>query len=104
MAVFAVTRVAGPQWDASRGRREQVGWDEHAAFMDRLVDEGFVILGGPIGDGQEVLLAVEADDEDEVVARLRADPWEPGLLALGSVRAWTIWLDGRGHRPPSRPA
>lgn len=104
MAVFAVTRVAGPRWDASRARREQVGWAEHAAFMDRLVDEGFVILGGPIGDGQEVLLAVEAADEEEVVARLRADPWVPGLLDVGSVRAWTVWLDGRGRRPPSRPA
>ena len=104
MTVFAVTRVAGPHWDASRARREQSGWDEHAAFMDRLVDEGFVILGGPIGDGQEVLLAVEAGDEAEVVARLGADPWEPGLLATGSVRAWTVWLDGRGRRTPSRPA
>lgn len=99
MAVFAVTMVTGPQWDPARARREQDGWAEHAAFMDRLVDEGFVVLGGPVGDGREVLLAVEADDEDDVLARLRADPWVPGVLAIGSVRAWTVWLDGRGRRP-----
>ena len=104
MAVFAVTMVAGPGWDSSRARREQVGWAEHAAFMDRLVEEGFVVLGGPIGDGQEVLLALEAADEGEVMARLSADPWVPDVLDIGSVRAWTVWLDGRGHRPPSRPA
>ena len=38
-------------WDHSRARREQAGWSEHAAFMDALAEEGFVVLGGPIGEG-----------------------------------------------------
>ena len=29
-----------------RDMREQDGWDEHAKFMDGLVDEGFILLGG----------------------------------------------------------
>jgi hypothetical protein len=95
VAVFAVTMVSGPDWDPSRGRREQIGWVEHAAVMDRLVAERFVLLGGPVGDGQEVLLAVEAADEEDVRARLRVDPWVPGVLAVGSVRVWSVWLDGR---------
>ncbi|MGZ4551500.1 MAG: hypothetical protein ACXVYC_17265 [Blastococcus sp.] len=96
MAVYAVTMVSGPGWDAGRPRREQPGWDEHAAFMDRLVADGFVVLGGPIGDGEEVLLAVEAADEAEIADRLGADPWAPtGRLLIGEVRPWTIWLDGR---------
>jgi len=41
--------------------REQEKWAEHAAFMDALADDGFVILGGPLGDGTEVLLIVDAD-------------------------------------------
>jgi hypothetical protein len=96
MAVFALTEVAGPNWDASRVRREQEGWDEHAAFMDGLVDDGFVILGGPIGDGERVLLVVEAADEAEVEARFAADPWLPaGILRIASIEPWTIWLDAR---------
>jgi hypothetical protein len=31
--------------------REQDCWDEHATFMDALADEGSVILGGPLGEG-----------------------------------------------------
>jgi hypothetical protein len=31
--------------------REQDDWDAHAGFMDGLVDDGFVLLGGPVGDG-----------------------------------------------------
>ena len=98
MPVFAVTTIKGPDWDPARPRREQRGWDEHAAFMDRLVEEGFVVLGGPVGDGEEVLLAVEARDEDDVRSRLGADPWEPaGILRFGRIQAWTLWLDGRPH-------
>ncbi len=49
MAHFAVTQEHGPAWDQARDLREQEGWDAHATFMDGLVDDGFVILGGPLG-------------------------------------------------------
>lgn len=96
MAFFALTMVSGPSWDASVGRREQSAWDEHAAFMDDLVDDGFVILGGPIGDGERLMLVVVATDESEIKARLGEDPWASmGLLRIGAIQPWTIWLDGR---------
>jgi uncharacterized protein YciI len=75
MAFFAVTTAHGASWDNSRGIREQRAWDEHAAFMDGLVDGGFIILGGPLGDGDSALLVIEAADETEVRARLGEDPW-----------------------------
>lgn len=94
--MFAVTMESGPNWDASRPRREQDGWDEHAAFMDGLVDEGFVVLGGPIGDGERTMMAVEAADEPEVRRRMADDPWAPmRVLEIGKIEPWTIWLDGR---------
>jgi hypothetical protein len=103
MAVFAVTHVYGPNWDLTRPRREQDAWDEHAAFMDALVEDGFVLLGGPIGDGERVMLVVEAAGDHEVVARLAADPWKPmGILEIGSIEPWTIWLDGRQRAPDVR--
>jgi uncharacterized protein len=96
MAVFVLTRVNGPNYDLSRPRREQVGWLEHAAFMDGLLAEGFVLLGGPLEDGEQVLLIVEAGDERDVTARLAADPWEPmGILRTGSLQRWELWLDYR---------
>jgi hypothetical protein len=96
MAFFALTMVHGPRWDDSNGIREQRAWDEHAAFMDALVDDGFIVLGGPIGDNNQTLLIIEADDEDQVKRRLGEDPWAPmELLQIGSLLPWTIWLDGR---------
>lgn len=95
MANYLVTMVHGANWDAARGTREQYGWVQHAAFMDALVDEGFVIIGGPVGEDR-ALLAVEAADEDAVRSRLSGDPWLPmGLLHVGSVQEWQLWLDGR---------
>ncbi len=100
MAFFVLTEVPGPSWDASRARREQDAWDEHATFMDGLVADGFVLLGGPIGDGERVLLVVEAADQREVETRFAQDPWLPmGILQIATMEPWTVWLDGRTGQP-----
>jgi uncharacterized protein YciI len=99
MGYFVVTEERGPSWDPSRPRRGQDGWDAHAAFMDRLVDEGFVVLGGPVGDGVRVLLVMEAESERQVEARLADDPWmSMEVLRVASVEPWEILLDGRVTR------
>jgi uncharacterized protein YciI len=99
MANFAVRLVHGPGWVSSRQIRGQEGWAEHASFMDGLVAAGFVILGGPVGDGGETLHVVEAADESDVRARLAGDPWAvAGLLRVGAVEPWALWLDSR---PPT---
>ena len=96
MANFAVRLVHGPGWDSSRQIRDQRGWAEHAAFMDGLVDDGLIILGGPVADGEQTLHVVEAADETEIRARLAADPWaEAGLLRIGTIEPWALWLDSR---------
>jgi uncharacterized protein YciI len=80
--------------------REQALWPEHADFMDALAAEGFVVLGGPMGSGEEILLVIAASSADSTRARLDADPWsEAGLLETTCVEPWTILLDGR---PTSR--
>jgi uncharacterized protein YciI len=100
MAHFAVRLLHGPGWDPSLQIRAQEGWDEHACFMDGLVDDGFVILGGPVGDGEQTLHAVEAADENEIRARLAADPWaSAGLLRMGAIEPWALWLDSRPKNP-----
>jgi uncharacterized protein len=96
MAYFAVTVEHGPNWDNSRSMREQEQWDAHARFMDALTDDGFVLLGGPVGDGTRVLLAVKADEQNEVESRLGEDPWRPmGLLRTADIEPWEVLLDGR---------
>jgi hypothetical protein len=97
MAVFAVTMVNGPAWDPAVQRRAQAGWDEHATFMDGLLADGRVILGGPIGDGADVLLVVDAADEGELRATFAADPWADRIQRIGRVQPWQLWLDSRAR-------
>jgi uncharacterized protein YciI len=86
----------GPGWDTSRAMEEQELWPEHAEFMDGLVADGFIVLGGPLGDGRRVMLVVEADNEEAIRSRLAPDPWvERDLLRIVRVDSWTIRLDGR---------
>lgn len=94
---FAVRLERGGPWDWSRDLRDQDGWDEHARFMDALVDDGFIVLGGPVGDEREILHAVWASSEREVRERLAGDNWaRSGMLKVSLVEPWTVLLDGRG--------
>jgi uncharacterized protein YciI len=94
--MFLVIRLrSGPDYDHARPLEEQSGWVEHAAFMDGLVDAGFVILGGPLADEHRVALAVEAESVDAVNATLDRDPWTGSHLVTDAVEPWTVRLDGR---------
>ena len=91
---FLVRQARGPNWDPSRGRREQSGWDQHAAFIDGLSKDGKIPLGGPIGDvdGQHAVLVVRAGNEDAARAVFADDPWMDSILRIESVEPWTLWV------------
>ena len=92
MMFLVVLRRSGPEYDHSKPLEEQSGWLEHAAFMDGLVDDGFIVLGGPLGDELRTAHAVEASSEDEIRARLARDPWSETHLVVDSIDPWTIRL------------
>ena len=102
---FAVRLERGGPWDWSRDLREQDGFDEHAGFMDALVNEGFIILGGPLTGGREVLHAISAPSEQVVRERLAEDNWAAnGMLTVASIEPWTVLLDGRTVQPGDQAA
>jgi uncharacterized protein YciI len=97
VALYVVRLQRGGPWDWSRDMREQVGWDEHARFMDGLVDTGFILLGGPLEGNRDTLHIVEAESEDAIRERLAEDPWAGnGMLRPIQIERWTVLLDGRG--------
>jgi uncharacterized protein YciI len=92
---LVMLRRSGPQWDRSRPMEEQSDWPAHASFMDALVDDGFIVLGGPLADEERVVHVVEADSEDAVRTTLARDPWNETHLHIDAIEPWTIRLDGR---------
>jgi uncharacterized protein YciI len=93
---FVVISSAGPNRDLSKGARQQPLWDDHATFIDQLVAEGFILMGGPLVDEGGAMLIVNADDEIEVREKLKSDPWmKHGILKLESVKRWQMFIDVR---------
>jgi uncharacterized protein YciI len=92
---LVVLHRSGPEYDRSRPLEEQSDWPAHASFMDGLVDDGFIVLGGPLADEYRVAHVVQAESEDEIRARFARDPWSETHLTVGSIDPWTIRLDGR---------
>ena len=89
-----VISEAGAQRKLTRGTREQAWWDEHAAFIDAPVADGFIALGGPFPDEGGAMIVVRAEDEASVRERLAVDPWyEHELLRLTAIHRWEIFLD-----------
>lgn len=85
----------GPNWDHSKGVREQAYWDEHAQFIDDLFARGVVLMAGPFepeGTGALVILNVETPEEAHAI--YANDPWKPkGILYVADAREWMIFLD-----------
>ena len=91
--LFIVMRSRGAAWSASQPLEAQKGWAAHAAFMDALHEEGFVLLAGPLEEANAALLVVRAGSPEEVVTRLAGDPWTTnGLLHVTRIDAWTLRL------------
>ncbi|HZT83904.1 MAG TPA: YciI family protein [Gaiellaceae bacterium] len=86
-----VLRQAGPEFDPARPLEEQRGWNEHAAYMDSLVEDGTIVLGGPLPNGR-VAHAMEAESEEALRAIWARDPWHESHLILESVEPWEIRL------------
>ena len=89
---LVVLRRSGPEYDHSKPLEEQSGWEDHAAFMDGLVDDGFIVLGGVLADEMRTAHAVEAGSEEEIRERLAQDPWSGSHLVVDSIDGWTIRL------------
>ena len=95
MTFLVMLSRSGPEYDRSRPLEEQSGWPTHASFMDGLVDDGFIVLGGPLADEHRVAHVVEAESEEAIRATLARDPWSETHLRVEGIDSWTLRLDGR---------
>ncbi len=95
--LFAVTLKKGKGWNPGEPMRSQAYWNEHAALMDQWTADGFILLGGLIGEGEdEVLLVFDAINEDEIRSAFAADPWFIlQIRALSQIRRWKILLEAK---------
>ena len=98
MPYFIVIRERSSGWNWSVPMRRQAEWEPHAAFLEALVADRFIVAGGPLGDedtAARVMLVVNAPERDAVETCMAADPWTPmHLLNTVSIETWTVLLGG----------
>ena len=107
---FVVVSQQGPSWDTSRTMRDQQLWPDHVAFINGLIDDGFLLLGGPladrsrpdddfspasepVGDGRlyRTMVVVQASESGAADGRLAEDPWiRSGVLVRTSIERWEV--------------
>jgi uncharacterized protein YciI len=94
---YAILLERGENWDASLPMRQQEQWEEHTAFMDALSDDGLLMGGGPLGEGEEkFLFIVAAENQRAIEARLADDPWTRlRVWRTASVERWEVLLGAR---------
>lgn len=100
--LFAVIRSKGRGWNHSLALEQQEDWPAHAAFMNGLQAEGFVVMGGGLEGSPDFLLIFRAADAEEIRSRLAADPWGPEQLVTTRISPWTLLLGSlaaEGRRP-----
>ena len=106
---FVVIREQGRGWDRSRAMRQQDYWPEHVTFINGIVDQGSMLLGGPLseldGNGDPVdptdpvgpdrtyraLIVLEADTQQELMKLLDEDPWSRHhVLETAAIYRWEM--------------
>jgi uncharacterized protein YciI len=95
MSLFAITREAGPSWTEGKGAFEQPAVNDHAAFMNDLAEEGFLLFAGPLAGTEQdrirVLLIADAISETDIHRRLADDPWERAQRVVTTiVEPWNL--------------
>ena len=91
-----VLQVApGPTWTSGRPE-EQPGWDEHARFIDDLIERGVFIMGGPWTNKLGSLSLWEGMNAEEVLGVTQSDPFVlNGVFEIEDVSDWTVNVDTR---------
>jgi uncharacterized protein YciI len=90
-----VVRIkAGPAWADGSPPEAQPGWDEHAMFVDALVEQGTFVMGGPLTNYSGSLVILEGVTGDAARALMDKDPFvRNGVFIVEDVLEWTVYVD-----------
>ncbi len=71
-------------------------FNEHAAYMEMLHEEGFVSRGGPFADFSGALLEFRIDDREDIDGLMQEEPFVLADVWTYTIHAWVQALSGEG--------
>lgn len=99
--LFSVHFTTGPAWDASKPPAEQANFEEHSANLNRMRQEGLLVMGGRYGEFGMILLRLP--DRAAVEAQLAHDPAIAGGTFKAMVDEFRPFFHGSTQAPASSP-
>ncbi len=88
-ARFVILYAPGESWVKGKSIYEQPLMD-HAKYMQKLMDEGKLLLGGPFTDSSGGEAVVECADAKEAQAILEADPAVTAKVMSAAAHEWHV--------------
>jgi uncharacterized protein YciI len=87
-----------PDFAATMTDAEGEVFGRHFAHLERLLDDGVLVMAGPtLGETNTGIAVLEADDEDAARAVMEADPVVAEGVCRGELREFRLsLLRGRG--------
>lgn len=83
--LFIDMRIAVGPPEARQALREQ-----HARWLQPLVDQGKVLMGGALADGTGGVIIFEVASREEAVALSQKDPYVVKGLTRANIKVWNV--------------
>jgi uncharacterized protein YciI len=101
--LFAVEIRTGPAWDAAKPPQEQAHFRDHSRHLNRLREQGSIVLGARYGD--KGLIVLSAASEAEAHALMQPDPSMQAKVFVYELFEFNVFYGGavqpRRRRPGS---
>jgi uncharacterized protein YciI len=94
MKTFLLTFEHGPNYHAEKSFHDQLNWENHTRFSDKLFLQGKVTMCGPLKNESKVLVVALGENESSLRNLFKDDPFvKNGVLILSHVDEWELHLN-----------
>ena len=91
---FLLTFEHGPNFQTEKSFHDQLNWENHSRFSDKLFLQGKITMCGPLVDASRVLVVAIGKNESSLRNIFKNDPFiKNGVLTLTHVDEWDLHLN-----------
>ena len=91
---FLLTFEPGPNYQPEKSFHDQLNWENHSRFSDKLFLQGKIIMCGPLNDASKVYIVAKGKSESSLRNLFKDDPFiKNGLLIFTHADEWELHLN-----------
>ena len=91
---FLLTFEHGPKYQAKKSFHDQLHWENHARFSDKLFLQHKITMCGALKDESKLVIVAPGPNESALRNLFKDDPFvKNGVLILTHVDEWELHLN-----------